>query len=78
MTEWDSAKIREIWERLAAPWDQNRELIWSFSRLAVFAISARDFPVVQGTVLIIAVLFVLVNLAVDVLYAYVDPRIHYA
>ena len=47
-------------------------------RLAVFAISARDFPVVQGTVLIIAVLFVLVNLAVDVLYAYVDPRIHYA
>jgi ABC-type dipeptide/oligopeptide/nickel transport system permease component len=47
-------------------------------RLAVFAIAARDFPVVQGTVLIIAVLFVLVNLAVDVLYAYVDPRIHYA
>jgi peptide/nickel transport system permease protein len=44
----------------------------------VFAIQARDFPVVQGTVLVIAVLFVLVNLAVDVLYAYVDPRIHYA
>jgi ABC-type dipeptide/oligopeptide/nickel transport system permease component len=47
-------------------------------RLAVFAISSRDFPVVQGTVLVIAVLFVLVNLAVDVLYAYVDPRIHYS
>jgi ABC-type dipeptide/oligopeptide/nickel transport system permease component len=46
-------------------------------RLAVFAIQARDFPLVQGTVLVIAVLFVLVNLAVDVLYAYVDPRIHY-
>jgi ABC-type dipeptide/oligopeptide/nickel transport system permease component len=46
-------------------------------RLAVFAINARDFPVVQGTVLVIAVVFVLVNLAVDVLYAYVDPRIHY-
>jgi len=46
-------------------------------RLAVFAIQARDFPLVQGTVLVIAVLFVLVNLAIDVLYAYVDPRIHY-
>jgi ABC-type dipeptide/oligopeptide/nickel transport system permease component len=46
-------------------------------RLAVFAIQARDFPLVQGTVLVIAVTFVLVNLAVDVLYAYVDPRIHY-
>ena len=46
-------------------------------RLAVFAIQARDFPLVQGTVLIIAATFVLVNLAVDVLYAYVDPRIHY-
>jgi ABC-type dipeptide/oligopeptide/nickel transport system permease component len=46
-------------------------------RLAVFAIQARDFPLVQGTVLVIAVMFVLVNLAIDVLYAYVDPRIHY-
>ncbi len=46
-------------------------------RLAVFAIQARDFPLVQGTVLVIAVVFVLINLAVDVLYAYVDPRIHY-
>lgn len=47
-------------------------------RLAVFAISSRDFPVVQGTVLVIAVLFVLINLMVDVMYAYVDPRIHYS
>jgi peptide/nickel transport system permease protein len=47
-------------------------------RLAVFAISARDFPVVQGTVLVIALLFVLINLVVDVMYAYVDPRIHYS
>ena len=46
-------------------------------RLAVFAIQARDFPLVQGTVLVIAVVFVVVNLAVDVVYAYVDPRIHY-
>jgi peptide/nickel transport system permease protein len=46
-------------------------------RLAVFAIQSRDFPLVQGTVLVVAVMFVLLNLTVDVLYAYVDPRIHY-
>lgn len=44
-------------------------------RLAVYAIQARDFPVVQGAVLIISFLFVLVNLLVDLLYAVVDPRI---
>jgi peptide/nickel transport system permease protein len=47
-------------------------------RLAVFAIQARDFPVVQGAVLVIAVSFVMVNLVVDVLYAFVDPRIRYS
>ncbi len=46
-------------------------------RLLVGAIVARDYPVVQGVVLVFAALFTLVNLAVDVLYAYVDPRIHY-
>ena len=44
----------------------------------MFAFCAGDFPVVLGTVLVIALLFVLVNLVVDVLYAYVDPRIHYS
>jgi glutathione transport system permease protein len=46
-------------------------------RLAIFAIQSRDFPLVQGTVLVIAVLFVLINLVVDVIYAFVDPRIQY-
>lgn len=46
-------------------------------RLAVNAIMNRDLPVIQGTVLVFTLLFVLVNLIVDVLYAYVDPRIHY-
>lgn len=46
-------------------------------RLAVYAIQARDFPLVQGTVLVISLLFVLVNLVVDIVYAFVDPRIHY-
>lgn len=46
-------------------------------RLVVEAILARDFPVVQGAVLMIALGFVIVNLIVDVLYAYLDPRIRF-
>jgi peptide/nickel transport system permease protein len=46
-------------------------------RLLVDSISHRDYPVIQGAVLVIAAGFVLVNLLVDVLYAYLDPRIQY-
>ncbi len=46
-------------------------------RLVVDRILSRDYPVVQGCVLIIALIFVVVNLLVDISYAYVDPRIHY-
>ncbi|HVH30566.1 MAG TPA: ABC transporter permease, partial [bacterium] len=46
-------------------------------RLVVDAIFARDYPVVQGTVLVIALLFVVVNLLVDLSYAFLDPRIRY-
>ena len=45
--------------------------------LMVQGILARDFPLVQGCVLVIALTFVLINLAVDLLYVYLDPRIHY-
>jgi peptide/nickel transport system permease protein len=41
----------------------------------VQAILARDYPVVQGFTLVIAIIFVLVNLIVDFSYAYLDPRI---
>jgi len=44
-------------------------------RLMVDSILSRDYPVVQAGALFIALLFVLVNLAVDVLYAALDPRI---
>ncbi len=44
-------------------------------RLAVEAIAARDFPVVQGVVLLSGIVFVVVNLIVDVLYSVLDPRI---
>jgi len=46
-------------------------------RLLVSAIGARDYPVIQGIVFTFALLFAAVNLVVDLLYAYVDPRIHY-
>ncbi|MGI8477011.1 MAG: ABC transporter permease [Thermomicrobiales bacterium] len=46
-------------------------------RYVVTAIGARDYPVIQATVLIVAVLFVLINLLVDLIYAFLDPRIHY-
>jgi peptide/nickel transport system permease protein len=44
-------------------------------RLVYNAVAARDYPVIQGAVLLIAALFLLINLIVDVLYAVVDPRI---
>jgi len=46
-------------------------------RLLVNAILNKDFPLVQGVVLFVAVGYVLINLAVDVVYAAIDPRIRY-
>ncbi len=46
-------------------------------RYLVDGVLKRDFPVVQGTVLVLAVTFVVVNMLVDLLYAAADPRIKY-
>ncbi len=46
-------------------------------RLAWEAVSTRDFPTIQAVVLFMTLLFVTANLVVDILYAYVDPRIRY-
>lgn len=46
-------------------------------RLMVASILARDYPVVQGSVLLLSLLFVLINLFVDLLYAFLDPQIQY-
>jgi peptide/nickel transport system permease protein len=46
-------------------------------QLLVGSILARDYPVVQGAVLLIAVAFILINLIVDLLYGAIDPRIRY-
>jgi peptide/nickel transport system permease protein len=47
-------------------------------RYVVTAISARDYPVVQGTVIAVAIFVVVINLVVDVIYAVLDPRIRYS
>jgi len=47
-------------------------------QMMVRAIQARDYPMVQGGVLFVAAIFVFVNLAVDMLYAWLDPRIRYS
>jgi ABC-type dipeptide/oligopeptide/nickel transport system permease component len=46
-------------------------------RLIVDSILARDYPVIQGTILIFGLVYILVNLGVDLMYAYIDPRIRY-
>ena len=46
-------------------------------QFVVTGISQRDYPVVQGFVLYVAVIFLLVNLAVDVSYRWLDPRLHF-
>lgn len=44
-------------------------------QMLIQAISAQDFPVVQGVVLVIAVIYITINIIVDVSYAYIDPRV---
>lgn len=47
-------------------------------RLAFEAVQWRDYPVIQGVVLLVSTVILAANLLVDVLYAYIDPRIRYA
>ncbi|WP_097026800.1 ABC transporter permease [Clostridium peptidivorans] len=57
------------------------ETVFSWPGVGSYTIDAilkSDYPVVQGSVMILAVVFVLVNLIVDLLYAYLDPRIKYS
>lgn len=46
-------------------------------RLTIQAINARDYPLVQGCILVIAITYILINLVTDLLYSVVDPRIRY-
>jgi peptide/nickel transport system permease protein len=45
--------------------------------LVVSAVLRRDYPVIQGALLIIAAIYVLINLIIDLLYLLVDPRVRY-
>ena len=46
-------------------------------RLAYDAVFTRDYPLIQGVIMVIAMFVLFMNLAVDILYAYIDPRIRY-
>ncbi|QAT51297.1 ABC transporter permease [Caproiciproducens sp. NJN-50] len=57
------------------------ETVFSWPGIGAYTVNCilkSDFPVVQGVVLLVAVVYVLVNLAVDIIYAFLDPRIKYA
>jgi len=45
--------------------------------MALHGILTRDYPVVQGVVLLVVVVFVLINLLVDLTYGFLDPRVRY-
>jgi peptide/nickel transport system permease protein len=46
-------------------------------RLTVDAILHRDYPVIQGMILVVSAMYVMVNLLIDLAYAFLDPRIRY-
>lgn len=46
-------------------------------KLLIDSINAKDMPMLQGCVLVMAVSYTIINLLVDILYAYIDPRVHY-
>ena len=47
-------------------------------RLVIDAVNRRDYPVVQGGILLVTMLYLFVNLVVDLLYGWIDPRIRYS
>jgi peptide/nickel transport system permease protein len=47
-------------------------------RLVVTAITARDYPLIQAATLVVSVYFVAINLLLDLLYVYIDPRVRVA
>jgi peptide/nickel transport system permease protein len=47
-------------------------------RLLLQSVLRRDYPVIQGAVLCVALLYAVVNLCVDLAYAWIDPRVRYA
>lgn len=56
------------------------EIVFTYpglGRLVVLAVQRRDYPLVQGALLLTSVIYVVVNLAVDLLYCVFDPRIKY-
>jgi peptide/nickel transport system permease protein len=45
--------------------------------LVVSAVLRRDYPVIQGALIVVAGIYVLINLLIDIIYTFVDPRVRY-
>ena len=45
--------------------------------LVVSAVLRRDYPVIQGALIVVAGIYVLINLVIDIIYTFVDPRVRY-
>ena len=43
----------------------------------VSAVLRRDYPVIQGALIVVAGIYVLINLVIDIIYTFVDPRVRY-
>jgi peptide/nickel transport system permease protein len=56
---------------------ENVFAIKGLGRVLIQGILNRDYPVVEGSILLVAVMLVFTNLAVDILYTVIDPRINY-
>ena len=67
---WKTALLRAILTETVFSWP-------GIGLMMVRAIQVRDYPMVQGGVLFVAAVFVLVNIIVDIAYAFLDPRIRY-
>ena len=71
---WDPLDPKYI--DFSEPWDIENVFSWpGIGQMLVDAILKRDFPLVQGGVLLVATVYVVVNLLTDLLYAMLDPRI---
>ena len=56
---------------------ENVFAIKGLGRVLIQSILNRDYPVVQGAILVVSIIFIFTNLLVDVLYTFIDPRIRY-
>ena len=74
---WAELREANLWLMAGAVVVENVFAINGLGRVLIQGILNRDYPVVQGAILVVAAIFVFTNLLVDILYTVIDPRIKY-